>query len=127
MVDCPGNIDFWRYFKKNSKLSTSAPGRSVYGALSDYIHNTALSARANNVEVPDWLEPVEKRFLLRLFMVKNFQVRVVDTHGNVRVPTESELDTSPENSPVVSPEKKEEEGAKKKKEKKAKRKKRRLI
>jgi hypothetical protein len=99
MVKCEGKLDSWKFFSKNSKLCTSAPGKSLYKSLSEYIH-TQMSAKENIVKIPEWLEPIEKRFLLRLFKVRGYQVRVIGTAGEVRDPTEHELVTSPEVSPV---------------------------
>ena len=70
--------------------------------MSDFIHNN-VGAKANVVNVPEVLEPIEKRFLLRLFRAKGYEVKVVCPVGAVRSPTEHEWNSSPESSPVTSP------------------------
>eukprot|EP01031_Cornospumella_fuschlensis_P032844 gene32844-39715_t len=88
---CSGQLETWRAFKNNSKLYTSAPGRRVYAALSESVHTA--SVRENKVHVPEFLEPIPKRFLLRLFKILGYRVQVVDVHGNVRDPVPDELET----------------------------------
>ena len=102
MLECPGKLESWKFFTKNSKLLTSAPGREVYSHLSNFIHNE-MGAKANKVSVPEWLEPIEKRFLLRLFKAKGFIVNVIDFAGNVRAPVDDEWNSSPNSTPEPSP------------------------
>lgn len=98
MQACTGALESWRIFKKNAKLTTSGPGESVYSQLSDYMH-TQMFSKENVVSIPEWLEPVMKRFLLRLFIAKSFKVNIVDARGEIREPVPKEFETSPQTSP----------------------------
>ena len=91
MHTCPGQLESWRLFKTNSKLYTSAPGRTVYAALSESVHNATV--KENQVHVPEQIEPYPKRFLLRLFLALGYVVKVVDRNGNLREPVRDELET----------------------------------
>jgi len=64
MVVCGGELETWKFFKKNAKLLTSAPDKSVYSQLSDYLHTQIMSAKENVVSISEWIEPIAKRFLL---------------------------------------------------------------
>mmetsp|Transcript_20122 Transcript_20122/g.27647 ORF Transcript_20122/g.27647 Transcript_20122/m.27647 type:complete len:205 (+) Transcript_20122:38-652(+) len=113
MLECPGKLESWKFFSKNSKLLTSAPGRELYNHLSNYIHNE-MGAKENKVSVPEWLEPIEKRFLLRLFKAKGYIVNVIDLVGNIRAPVEDEWNSSPDSTPEPSPLKVSKRGKKRK-------------
>ena len=116
MLECPGKLESWKFFTKNAKLLTSAPGRELYHHLSNVIHNE-MGAKENKVSVPEWLEPIEKRFLLRLFKVKGFIVNVIDLGGKIRAPVEDEWNSSPESTPEPSPHKVNKKGKKRKRAK----------
>ena len=97
MQSCPGQLETWKPFKTNSKLYLSAPGKSVYSALSESVH-TAYP-KENQVHIPEYLDPIPKRFLLRLFKVLGYRVHIIDRDGNLRDPVPDELET-PQPSPV---------------------------
>ena len=92
MQTCCGQLEGWKLFKNNTKLFTSAPGRSVYSALSESVHTADV--KENQVQVPEFLEPIPKRFLLRLFTALQYVVKIVDRQGNVRDPVRDELYTA---------------------------------
>ena len=92
MQTCCGQLEGWKLFKNNTKLFTSAPGRSVYPALSESVHTADV--KENQVQVPEFLEPIPKRFLLRLFTALQYVVKIVDRQGNVRDPVRDELYTA---------------------------------
>jgi len=84
-------------FKTNSKLYLSAPGRSVYSALSESVHTA--DAEENQVHIPEFLDPIPKRFLLGLFKVLGYRVDIIDRDGNLTDPVPDELET-PQSSPA---------------------------
>lgn len=90
MQCCAGQLESWKLFKTNSKLFTSAPGRSVYAALSESVHTAFV--KENQVHIPEQLEPIPKRFLLRLFQALQYRVQVVDEYGNLRDAVPDELE-----------------------------------
>lgn len=98
MQSCPGQLETWKVFKSNSKLYTSAPGKAVYSSLSESVHTAYV--KENQVHIPEFLEPIPKRFLLRLFKVLQYRVQVVDREGNLRDPVPDELET-PQSSPEI--------------------------
>lgn len=102
MLGCPGQLNTWKYFQKNAKLFTSAPGKSVYKGLSEHIH-FEMHPSENIANVPDWMEPISKRFLIRLLKIQNYEVNIITTGGYTRPPVPREIETSPETSPVASP------------------------
>lgn len=89
----------WSKFQKNAKLCTSAPGKAVYKQLSERIH-FEMQPSENKAEVPDWMEPTSKRFLIRLLLAQNYEVNIIKTDGTTRPPVARELETSPETSPA---------------------------
>ena len=104
MEVCPGGLESWRMFKKNSKLQSCAPGRSVYAALSVPVYTA--NATQNRVSIPECLEPIPKRFLLRLFTAADYRVSVFCNDGTVRKAVDDELNAPippPEISPVKQP------------------------
>ena len=76
-----------------------------------------MGAKENKVSVPEWLEPFEKRYLLRLFKAKGYIINVIDLVGNIRAPVEDEWNSSPESTPQPSPLKMNKRGKKRKRRK----------
>ena len=65
MLICPRKIDSSGFFQKIFKLCKPVPGKSVYSRLSENFHQE-ISSKVNVVNVPEWLEPIEKRSFLLL-------------------------------------------------------------
>jgi hypothetical protein len=93
MLVCAGNLHTWSKFQKNAKLCTSAPGKAVYKQLSERIH-FEMQPSENKANIPDWMEPISKRFLIRLLLAQNYEVSIITTDGTTRPPVAGELDIS---------------------------------
>jgi hypothetical protein len=74
----------------------------VYKQLSERIY-FEMQPYENKANIPDWMEPISKRFLIRLLLAQNYEVSIITTDGSTRPPVAGELETSPESSPVTSP------------------------
>lgn len=98
MVQCPGVLAGWSFFRRGAKVVTGAAGHDLYRRVCGHNHTHILPSQIT-VHVPDFFEPVEKRFLLRLFMAKGHIVKAITAQGEIREPTAHELHT-PLNAPM---------------------------
>ena len=69
----------------------------VYKQLSELIH-FEMHPSENKAEVPDWIDPTSKRFLIRLLLAQNYEVNIIKNDETTRPPVARELETSPEAS-----------------------------
>lgn len=88
ICSCPGVLSAWN-FVSHPKLCTSALVNTMYSQMHDFIYN---------VNIPELLEPCEKRFLMRLFRARGYKVRVITPIGLIRDGTSDEWNMSTETS-----------------------------
>jgi len=102
LLVCPGKLEAWSFFTKDSKKLIPLTGN-------DLNHHYDYDTIGN---VPECLDPIEKRFLLRLFMSRGFLTNVIDCHGNVRSPVDVEINAFPDIPPMMRENQKEKKSKK---------------
>jgi hypothetical protein len=76
-------------------LANSVVQQALYNKLSKRLHFYYVATPGGVLLVPEFLSPLEKRLLFRVFRVQGYDVKVIDIHDSIRPMEDYEMRTPP--------------------------------